>query len=85
MQSARMVTLPFTLFELFPFDFCASQKLCPLYNLKTAEALFTKLYTNINQHDMTCRVQNGYSARLYFLSYFPLNFVHHKNRVRIIT
>ena len=32
-------------------------KSCPLYNLKTAQALFRKLYTNINQHEMTCRVQ----------------------------
>ena len=34
-QSARMVTLPFILFELFPFEFCASQKSCPLYSLKS--------------------------------------------------
>ena len=32
-------------------------KSCPLYNLKTAEAILKKLYTNINQHEMTCRVQ----------------------------
>ena len=57
MQSVRMVTLPFILFELFPLELCASQKLCLLYNLKTAYAIFTKLYTNINQHEMTCRVQ----------------------------
>ena len=34
---------------------------------------------------MTCRVQERYLCLLYFLSYFPLNFVHHKNRVRSIT
>ena len=37
MQSAKMVTLPFILFELFLFELCASQKLCPIYNLKTAQ------------------------------------------------
>ena len=36
MQSARMVILPFILFELFSLERCASQKPCPLYNLKTA-------------------------------------------------
>ena len=56
MQSARMLTLPFILFELFPFELCASQKSYPLYNWKTTRAIFTKLYTNINQHEMTCRV-----------------------------
>ena len=35
---------------------CLSQT-CPLYNLKTTYAIFTKLYTNINEHEMTCRVQ----------------------------
>ena len=35
-QSARMVTLPFILFELFSLELCASQKPCPLNNLKTA-------------------------------------------------
>ena len=35
-QNARMVTLSFILFELFPLELCASQKPCPLYNLKTA-------------------------------------------------
>ena len=85
MQSARMVTLPFILFELFPFELCASQKLCPLYNLKTIQAIFTKLYTNINQHEMTCRVQEWLLCLMYFLSYFPWNFVPHKNRVRSIT
>ena len=35
-QNARMVTLPFILFELFPLELCASQKPCPLDNLKTA-------------------------------------------------
>ena len=34
-QSARMVTLPFILFELFPFELCESQKSCPLYHLRT--------------------------------------------------
>ena len=34
-QSARMVTLPFILLELLPFELCASQKSCPLYKLKT--------------------------------------------------
>ena len=34
-QNARMVTLPFILFELFPLELCASQKPCPLDNLKT--------------------------------------------------
>ena len=29
--------------------------------------------------------KDGNSALLEFLSYFPLNFVHHKNRVRSIT
>ena len=57
MQSARRVILPVILFELFPLELYASQKLCPLYNLKTAYAIFTKLYTNINQHEMMCRVQ----------------------------
>ena len=57
-------------------------KSCLLYNLKTAWALFAKLYTNINQHEITCRVQEWYLCLLYFLSYFPLNFVHHKNHVR---
>ena len=60
-------------------------KSCPLYNLKTAQALFRKLYTNINQHELTCRVQEWQLCLLYFLSYFPLKPVHHKNRVRSIT
>ena len=30
----------FILFELFPFEFYASQKLCPLYNLETRETLY---------------------------------------------
>ena len=66
---------------------CSSvcHKSCPLYNFKTAQALFTKLYTNINQHEMTCRVQEWYLCLLYFLSYFPLSFVHHKNHVHSIT
>ena len=42
-----MVTLPFILFELFPLELCASQKPCPLYNLKTAQAISTKLYIYI--------------------------------------
>ena len=50
-----MVTLPFIVFELFPFELCASEKSCPLYNLKTTYAIFTKPYTNINQHEMACR------------------------------
>ena len=54
-QSARMATLPFILFELFPLELCPSQTSCPLYNLKTALAILTKLYTNINQHEMRCR------------------------------
>ena len=29
-------------------------KSCPLYNLKTTQAIFTKLNTNINQYEMTC-------------------------------
>ena len=29
MQSARMVTLPFILFELFSLELCPSQKRCP--------------------------------------------------------
>ena len=64
MQSARMVTLPFILFELFSFELCASQKLCPLYNLKTTQAIFTKLYTNINKHKMTLQ-----SARIVTLPF----------------
>ena len=84
MQSARMVTLPFILFELFPMELCAAQKSCPLYNLKIAQAIFTKLYTNINKHDMTRRVQERLLCLIYFLSYFPWNFVQHKNRVRSI-
>ena len=34
MQIVRMVTLRFIIFELFSLELCASQKLCPLYNLK---------------------------------------------------
>ena len=34
MQSERMVTLHFILFELFSLELCPSQKPCPLYNLK---------------------------------------------------
>ena len=60
---------------------CVCHKSCPLHNLKTAQAIFTKLYTNINQHEMTWRVQEWELCLLYFLSYFPLNFVHHKNCV----
>ena len=44
MQIARKVTLPFILFELLPLELCASQKPCPLYNLKTALDIFTKIY-----------------------------------------
>ena len=35
-QSARKVTLPFILLELFSLELCPSQKPCPLYNFKTA-------------------------------------------------
>ena len=52
-----MVTLSFILYELIPLELCASQKSRPFYNLKTPEAIFTKLYSNINQHEMACRVQ----------------------------
>ena len=37
-----------------------------------------KLHININQHQMTCRAQKAEHLHLYFLSYFPWNFVHHK-------
>ena len=51
---------------------------CPLCNLKTPEAIFTKLHTNVNQHKTTCRVQERLLLQLYFFSYFPLNFVPQK-------
>ena len=47
----------FSTFWVISFELCASQKSCRLYNLKTTQAIFTKLYTNINQHEMMCRVQ----------------------------
>ena len=34
MQSERMVTLPFILFELFPFELCASQKILSALSLE---------------------------------------------------
>ena len=64
-----MVTLPFILFELYPFELCASQKWCSLYNLKTTLAIFTKLYTNINQHEMKCRVQEWSLPFIHFESF----------------
>ena len=42
MQSTRTITLSVTLLELFPFD--SVTKSCPLYNLKTVQAIFTKLH-----------------------------------------
>ena len=57
MQSARTITLALKLFELFPLELYPSQKTCPLYNLKTVEHSFTKLYMNINQQLTTCKVQ----------------------------
>ena len=49
-----------------------------------------KLYSrNLIQISISMRwraeCKDGNSALLEFLSYFPLNFVHHKNRVRSIT
>ena len=44
----RTITLALILFELFPLD--SVTKLCPLCNLKTIQAIFTKFHININQH-----------------------------------
>ena len=43
-----MVALPFILFELFPFELCASQKWCPLYNLKAAEAIYSQNFIQVS-------------------------------------
>ena len=43
-QRAKTVTLAFLLFELFPLELCPSQKTCPLFNLKTVQDIFMKLY-----------------------------------------
>ena len=45
MQSARTITLAFILFELFALG--SVTKSCPLYNLKTVQAIFKKLHINI--------------------------------------
>ena len=51
MQSARTITLEYVFFELCPFEVSSSvTKSCPLYNFKTIQDIFMKLFTNINQH-----------------------------------
>ena len=60
MQSARTLTLEYVFFSYVPLKFVISSsvtKSCPLYNFKTVQDIFMKLYTNITQHWMTCRVQ----------------------------
>ena len=71
MQSARMVTLPFILFELFPFELCASQKLCPLYNLKTTEAIFTNFIQTSTNMSRRAECKNSNSVFILF-ELFPL-------------
>ena len=56
-QSARMATPPFFTFWVISLWTLCIKKSCPLYNLKTTSAIFTKLHTNINQHEMTCIMQ----------------------------
>ena len=53
MQSARTITLNMYFFCYVPLKFVISSsvtKSCPLYNFKTVQDIFMKLYTNINQH-----------------------------------
>ena len=84
MQRARKITLPFILFELFPFELCASQKSCPLLTWKPPE-LNSRNFIQISiSMRWRAECKNGNSA-FYTLSYFPWSFVHHKNRVHSIT
>ena len=47
-------------------------KSCPLCNSKTVRDIFMKLYTNVKQHETTCRAQEPYLWIVYFWSYGPL-------------
>ena len=53
MQSARTITLEYVFFGYIPLKFVISNsvtKSCQLYNFKTVQDIFMKLYTIINQH-----------------------------------
>ena len=58
---------------------------CPLYNLKTVQAIFTKLLININQHQTTCRAQKTITLAFIRFELFPLELYQSQNRVRAIT
>ena len=53
MQSSRTITLEYVLLSYIPLKFVISSSMTkswPLYNFKTVQDTFMKLYTNINQH-----------------------------------
>ena len=82
MQSARTITLAFKRFELFPLELC--HKIVSVYNLKTVQAIFTKLHININQHLTTCWRRARTLAFILF-ELLPFEIRPSQNHVRSVT
>ena len=65
------------------FSVCLSHT-CPLYNLKTVQAIFTKLHIKISINIRRGAERKNHNSCIYtFLSYFPLTLS--QNSVRSIT
>ena len=67
MSRTRMTTLPFLLLALSPFVIFDNDNpliSCPLCKSKTLWNIFMILGRNVEQDQMTCRIQNDNSAFL---------------------